>query len=279
MDVNNLQGKKSSSRRDFLKGSAAITATAALAPIGLARAEGKLLSQNGNGIGVCTLAPEQISGPYFRNSKIVRRDITDSEAGIPFLLKVTIMDEKTCKPVDKLFVDIWHCNSRGKYSGWSYISPDIPPEVGEISGINRTDDKVFLRGAQQSDKNGVVNFTTIYPGFYVGRATHIHIAIRQISKDINEEEHFAFVGQMYFPEEVNTEVYKYDLYSKRRVIRTKNHEDKYFKNMNGHLSEIKVTKIDESDINRGILGEIILSVNLENISNLITKDDLYSHTV
>ncbi|KMW71569.1 intradiol ring-cleavage dioxygenase [Photorhabdus luminescens subsp. luminescens] len=277
MDVNKLQGKKSSSRRNFLKSSAAITATAALAPMSLARAEAKLSPQIG--IGVCTLAPEQISGPYFRNDKIVRRDITDSELGIPFLLKITVMDKKTCKPVESLFVDIWHCNSRGKYSGWSYISPDIEPNVDGIGSSNRTDDKNFLRGAQPSDKNGIVNFTTIYPGFYAGRATHIHIAIRKLSTDITDKEHFAFVGQMYFPEEINAEVYKYDLYSKRRVIRTKNHEDKYFKEMNGHLSEIKVTKIDESDINRGILGEIVLSIDLENISNFITKDDLYSHTV
>ncbi|MCW7550093.1 intradiol ring-cleavage dioxygenase [Photorhabdus sp. P32] len=277
MDVNKLQGKKSSSRRNFLKSSAAITATAALAPMSLARAEAKLSPQIG--IGVCTLAPEQISGPYFRNDKIVRRDITDSELGIPFLLKITVMDKKTCKPVESLFVDIWHCNSRGKYSGWSYISPDIEPNVDGIGSSNRTDDKNFLRGAQPSDKNGIVNFTTIYPGFYAGRATHIHIAIRKVSTDITDKEHFAFVGQMYFPEEINTEVYKYDLYSKRRVIRTQNHEDKYFKEMNGHLSEIKITKIDESDINRGILGEIILSIDLENISNFITKDDLYSHTV
>ncbi|MBS9428256.1 intradiol ring-cleavage dioxygenase [Photorhabdus akhurstii] len=277
MDVNKLQGKKSSSRRNFLKSSAAITATAALAPMSLARAEAKLSSQHG--IGICTLAPEQISGPYFRNDKIVRRDITDSELGIPFLLKITVMDEKTCKPVDNLFVDIWHCNSRGKYSGWTYISPDVVPNVEGIASANRTDDKSFLRGAQPSDKNGVVNFTTIYPGFYAGRATHIHIAIRKLSTNITDKEHFAFVGQMYFPEEINSEVYKYDLYSKRRVIRTKNNEDTYFKNMNGHLSEIKITKIDEYDINRGILGEIILSIDLDNVSNFITKDDLYSHTV
>ncbi|MBS9422929.1 intradiol ring-cleavage dioxygenase [Photorhabdus caribbeanensis] len=278
MDVNKLKGKKSSSRRNFLKSSAAITATAALAPIALARAEEKLLSPL-HGIGVCTLAPEQISGPYFRNDKIVRRDITDSEVGIPFLLKITVMDKKTCKPVENLFVDIWHCNSRGKYSGWSYINPDIVPNVDGIASVNRTDEQNFLRGAQPSDNNGVVNFTTIYPGFYAGRATHIHIAIRKLSTSVDDKEHFAFVGQMYFPEEINTEVYKYDMYSKRKIVRTKNYEDVYFKNMNGHLSEIKVTKIDESDINRGILGEIVLSIDLENISKYITKSELYSHTV
>ncbi|MBS9436256.1 twin-arginine translocation signal domain-containing protein [Photorhabdus noenieputensis] len=277
MDVNKLKGKKSSSRRNFLKSSAAITATAALAPIALARTETTLSPQHG--IGVCTLAPEQISGPYFRNDKIIRRDITDSEVGIPFLLKITIMDNKTCKPVENLFVDIWHCNSRGKYSGWSHISPDVVPHVDGIASVNRTDEQNFLRGAQSSNKNGIVNFTTIYPGFYAGRATHIHIAIRKLSANVTDKEHFAFVGQMYFPEEINTEVYKYDMYSERKITRIKNYEDVYFKNMNGHLSEIKVTKIDESDINRGILGEIVLSIDLENISKYITKSELYSHTV
>lgn len=40
------------------------------------------------GIKTCPLTTEQIVGPYFVDYKILRRDITESQHGIPLLLKI-----------------------------------------------------------------------------------------------------------------------------------------------------------------------------------------------
>ena len=39
----------------------------------------------------------------------------------------------------------------------------------------------FLRGRQITDASGKVTFTTIFPGWYSGRATHIHVHIYNAS--------------------------------------------------------------------------------------------------
>ena len=60
-------------------------------------------------------------------------------------------------------VDIWHCNASGLYSA----------EASE-----KTSGENWLRGYQLSDANGMVQFSTIVPGWYAGRTTHIHLRLR-----------------------------------------------------------------------------------------------------
>ena len=127
---------------------------------------------------VYLLSPEQIAGPYFRNPKLIRRNISESADGIPLVLRLAIVDAMTGEPVTGALVDMWHCNARGAYSGWSKVNPDQEVDVGDIGSIPRTDDDTYLRGGQFTDKKGIVRFTTIYPGFYAGRTLHIHVAVR-----------------------------------------------------------------------------------------------------
>ncbi|WP_350327377.1 intradiol ring-cleavage dioxygenase [Pectobacterium aroidearum] len=231
------------------------------------------------GIKTCPLTTEQIVGPYFVDYKILRRDITESQPGIPLLLKIKVIDGVSCEPVDNILVDIWHCNARGKYSGWSFISPDKEATTDEVGTVNRTDSTSFFRGIQPTDQNGVVRFTTIFPGFYAGRATHIHVAIRRPSKNPLEKEHFAFVGQLYFPEDLCRVVYNNEPYSPRDITRVTNTEDEYFSKMNGAQSLLTVNKINEGDFNDGFTGEIILSIDKNATSTYLTQRDLYKYTV
>lgn len=113
---------------------------------------------------VYQLSPEQVAGPYFRNPKLIRRNISEGMDGIPLVLRLTIVDAMTGQPVTGAVVDIWHCNARGAYSGWSKVNPDKEVDVGDIGSIPRTDDDTYLRGGQFSDKKGIVRFITIYPG-------------------------------------------------------------------------------------------------------------------
>lgn len=116
------------------------------------------------------------------------------------MLKLTIVDAMTCQPVNGAIVDIWHCNARGAYSGWSKLDPDKEVDDDAIGAIPRTDDDTYLRGGQFADQKGIVRFTTIYPGFYAGRALHIHVAVRVTAgNNYLEERHVAWVGQLYFP--------------------------------------------------------------------------------
>ncbi|MEL0579048.1 intradiol ring-cleavage dioxygenase [Pectobacterium punjabense] len=231
------------------------------------------------GIKTCPLTTEQIVGPYFVDYKILRRDITESQPGIPLLLKIKVIDGVTCEPVDNILVDIWHCNARGKYSGWSFISPDKEASTDDVGTVNRTDNTRFFRGIQPTDQNGVVRFTTIFPGFYAGRATHIHVAIRRPSKNPLEKEHFAFVGQLYFPEDLCRVVYNNEPYSPRDITRVTNDKDDYFTKMNGVQSLLTVNKVNEGDFNDGFTGEIILSIDKNATSTYLTQRDLYKYTV
>jgi len=80
-------------------------------------------------------------------------------------LELQFIDTSNCKPIPHLAVDVWACNSTGVYSG---IDPTV--WAGE-AGLNST----YLRGIQITDHDGVVEFDTLFPGHYTGRATHQHV--------------------------------------------------------------------------------------------------------
>ncbi|WP_085317233.1 cadherin-like beta sandwich domain-containing protein [Derxia lacustris] len=117
----------------------------------------------------CALIPTETQGPYpllaiLSNSAIVRSDITESKTGVPLTLRITLENvNNNCAPLSNVAVYIWHCDKDGVYSGYA-----------QTSGSN-TVGQTFLRGVQTTDSNGQVEFTTIYPGWYAGRITHIHM--------------------------------------------------------------------------------------------------------
>src|SRR5664280_3272100 len=103
----------------------------------------------------CVLTPELTEGPYYISGEKVRRVITEGRPGAPLSLALTVVDASTCKPVKGASVDIWHCDALGVYSG-------VQGNIG-----------TFMRGVQRTDASGLVRFTTVYPGWYNGRAVHI----------------------------------------------------------------------------------------------------------
>ena len=112
-------------------------------------------------------------GPYFvddsatgynRTNILSNLDGTDTQTGVPFALTVYVYDtESSCAAMQNVQVDIWHCNPEGIYSA----------ETSES-----TSTLSWLRGYQLTDANGMVAFTTIIPGWYSGRTTHIHLRLR-----------------------------------------------------------------------------------------------------
>ncbi|GKT47086.1 uncharacterized protein ColSpa_07267 [Colletotrichum spaethianum] len=110
----------------------------------------------------CALVPETTIGPYYVEGELIRTDTTDGQAGVPVHLDIQFVDVTSCTAVSEQLIDVWACNATGVYSGVS--------AQGQ-GGLNTT----HGRGVQQTDSDGVVQFDTIFPGHYTGRATHIHI--------------------------------------------------------------------------------------------------------
>jgi protocatechuate 3,4-dioxygenase beta subunit len=119
----------------------------------------------------CVLVPSETAGPYPLSSilsdpSMVRSDITEGQIGVPLLLRLSLVNvNQGCAPISNAGVYIWQCNKDGGYSGYRG-APN-----GNFLG------QTFLRGIQFTNGAGNVLFTTIYPGWYPGRITHIHVRI------------------------------------------------------------------------------------------------------
>ncbi|EUB71272.1 intradiol ring-cleavage dioxygenase [Pseudomonas sp. GM41(2012)] len=229
---------------------------------------------------VYLLSPEQIAGPYFRNPKLIRRNISEGMDGIPLVLRLTIVDAMTGQPVTDALVDIWHCNARGAYSGWSKVNPDTEVDAGDIGSIPRTDDDTYLRGGQFTDKNGIVRFTTIYPGFYAGRALHIHVVVRIMEgNNYLEERHVAWVGQLYFPEVASRSVLNAREYRGRAVSPLTNDQDFFYENMGGEASTLNVHTLSRDSNKDGYFGHTTIGIDTFAVSTQIKPEDFDKHTV
>jgi protocatechuate 3,4-dioxygenase beta subunit len=160
--------------------------------------------------------PQQIEGPYFvdgmPNRSDLRSDSSDGtiEHGIPLHLNLNVYDvedDGSCVPFKGAKVDVWEANSQRLYSG-----------VAE----DGTEGKDFLRGYQIADENGTVQFTTVYPGWYEGRALHIHVKVKSAEGLQNP---FEWTSQFYLDNHINEQVHKHPPYSDHGPVAMPNEED------------------------------------------------------
>ena len=140
---------------------------------------------------VCLLTPQSIEGPFYLDPRLVRSQIAEGRTGVPLRVNLRVIDGPTCKPSERARVDIWHADAQGIYSGYE--------SQGDKQDISTSGQK-FLRGTQFTDSEGGVRFETIYPGWYTGRATHIHFKVLLDDRNV-------LTGQMYFPDAVNEFIY------------------------------------------------------------------------
>ena len=138
------------------------------------------------------LTPELTEGPYWVNTMLRRSDVRanadgkNHEAGVPLKLYINVFDSsRDCKPLNGVAVDIWHANAHGIYSDESSQSSG----GGDSASAEDTSSDNFLRGYQITGKDrglghkpfdGQVSFQTIWPGWYTGRAIHIHVRVRKL---------------------------------------------------------------------------------------------------
>jgi protocatechuate 3,4-dioxygenase beta subunit len=177
----------------------------------------------------CVVQPQQTEGPYFVDERLLRSDVrpdgrTGAIAdGAPLDLSLTIAQVTTagaCSPLAGAQVDIWQCDATGRYSG-----------VRDRS--NDTSGHTFLRGHQITDGSGNVRFTTIYPGWYPGRAVHIHFKVRTASASAQAYE---FTSQFYFDERLTDRVHARAPYSAHTGQRLRNESDGIFRDGGAQLT-------------------------------------------
>ena len=166
----------------------------------------------------CVLSPELTEGPYFLDLDLVRSDITEDRPGLPLELRVNVVDADACEPVKDAAVDLWHCDAGGEYSG--------------VEGGEGT----FLRGVQVTDSDGAAIFQTIYPGWYPGRAVHIHVKVAPSGSE-------TYTGQLFFEDDVTAAAYESEPYSARPGPDMTNGDDGIY-NEGGSSTIVAVTPGD-----------------------------------
>jgi protocatechuate 3,4-dioxygenase beta subunit len=179
---------------------------------------------------MCVLTPEQTEGPYYIADSLVRRDVTEDRVGVPLELRLDVQDATNCEPIRDATVEIWHCDALGAYSGFS----------------DGADDETFLRGAQKSAGAGKVTFQTIYPGWYRGRTTHIHVKVHAGGEVVH-------TGQLYFDETVTNAVYGEKPYASHGEPTTTNASDGIYGD-GGRQSKLALSRDGKGYVGRLTLG-------------------------
>jgi protocatechuate 3,4-dioxygenase beta subunit len=169
-------------------------------------------------------------GPYYVSGEKVRSNITEGRPGVALALALTVVDASTCKPIKGAAVDIWHCDALGVYSG--------------VQGNTGT----FMRGVQRTDAQGLARFTTVYPGWYTGRAVHIHVKVHIGGNVVH-------TGQFFFNDALTHAVYTRAPYNTRGARDIRDSNDSIYRN-GGSKSLLNVKKNGA-----GYVGAITMGVH------------------
>ena len=170
----------------------------------------------------CIAQPQQTEGPYFVDGRLNRADIRvdpatgQASAGAPLDLRLVVSavtGAGACQPLAGAQVDVWHCDALGVYS-------DVRDRSSDTTG------KKFLRGYQMTDQAGQVRFTTVYPGWYGGRAVHIHFKIRRPGDGGRVDE---FTSQLYFDDALTDRVHATAPYASKKGQRLLNARDMIYR--------------------------------------------------
>lgn len=267
----------SGSKSDGGGGAQATTTTgesATISPQATTDADLTGLFENAN---TCTLTPQTTQGPYYFDADKIRGDIREDREGVRLRLAIRVQDSETCQVIPNAVVEIWHCDAAGLYSGAESLSgggsgggpgggtppsgaPGGAPPAGGTppsgapggngsgggdADLTPQDDKRYLRGAQVTNSDGIVQFTTIWPGWYRGRTVHVHAMVH-----INNER--TLTTQMMMDESLNSAVFTRQPYAGHTGRDTFNDGDTIYQ------PTMLLTITEEGD---GYLGVITLAAD------------------
>jgi protocatechuate 3,4-dioxygenase beta subunit len=198
----------------------------------------------------CVLTAALTEGPYFVDEKLLRSDIRADpsngqiSAGTPLELTFNVarISGSACTPLTGAYLDVWHCDAAGVYSDET---------------ANNSAGRKFLRGYQITDANGVAKFTTVYPGWYSGRAVHIHFKLRLFAGATRTYE---FTSQFFFDESLTTSVHASSPYSSRGRRNTLNSNDGIYNGLSS--AQKSALTLSTTQSGSGYAGVINLTVNV-----------------
>jgi protocatechuate 3,4-dioxygenase beta subunit len=243
------------SRRAFLglaaKGAVSVVVSQTLlgcAASGLTDSANTDTTTAGSNSTACVGTAALTEGPYFVDEKLLRSDIrTDTSngvvaAGVPLTLNFNVsrITNNSCAPLTGAYLDVWHCDAAGIYSDES---------------ANGSSGRKFLRGYQITDANGAVNFTSVYPGWYSGRAVHIHFKLRLFAGTTKTYE---FTSQFFMDETLTSSIHGNSPYNTRGQRNTLNSTDGIYNSLTAAqksaltLSTTKTTDGYAGVINLGV---------------------------
>lgn len=164
----------------------------------------------------CVVRPQVTEGPYYVDVDLVRADIRSDPTsgivkdGVPLVLtfQVSQVTSGGCTPLQNAEVEIWHCDAAGVYSG---VTDPRFTTVGQK----------WLRGSLLTDAQGAAAFTTIYPGWYQGRAVHIHFKVRPTASTV-------FTSQVFFDDALSDQVFTQAPYAAKGKPDRRNSNDGIF---------------------------------------------------
>lgn len=210
----------------------------------------------------CVTAPEVTEGPYYVANELLRTDVRGDQTGVDLTIDIGVMDTRTCTPLTDALVEIWACNATGAYSGFTTAV------LG--AGNAMSDQNTWLRGGYATNAEGVVEFKTIYPGYYSGRTIHVHTMVQtnySVATNgsiISHAGQVRHVGQIYFSEDLNNQVVSQPAYQNTRHTRTLNANDGLLAqgSANGY-NAVAATQLLGDNIANGVLAYITLGVDTQ----------------
>lgn len=175
----------------------------------------------------CPMTPATIAGPTWFDAHAVRSDIRDARPGAPLDLAFRVERTAGCTPVPNAVVDLWQCDAAGMYSGFAGAGPGDggnpagKDEYGDAQSGATTPER-FLRGTQVTGADGVVQFQSIYPGWYPTRTAHLHVKVHLSAKTV-------LTTQLFFDDAVSDAVYAQPPYTAHAGRDTRNGRDAFYK--------------------------------------------------
>jgi protocatechuate 3,4-dioxygenase beta subunit len=203
------------SRRELLAllGAAGVVTASGAGLLVARRAAPVAAQETATTLPACVVRPEVTEGPYYVDEDLLRADIRSDPAtglikeGTPLQLTFQVMDVDggACTPLPNAEVEVWHCDAAGVYS-------DVTDPGFSTVG------QQWLRGSLITDDSGLASFTTIYPGWYAGRAVHIHFKVRPDTTSV-------FTSQLFFDDALSDRVFAAAPYAAAGQRRTLNRVD------------------------------------------------------